>query len=169
MGKFTKIIILVVLLVITMAENQALANTDQIDLDTTVIVTRAAMLDVAKEIIPPGCIHSMTADYCMLPTAFDTRDEIVGLLRQGMSKQEVIDTLTDKYGERILAAPTKRGFNLLVWILPIVAIIIGAIFIAIIVRNWVARRKETEEYGETSTTVSRVDAQKVEDELKHWI
>lgn len=27
-------------------------------------VSRADVLDVAKEIHPPGCTHSMTADYC---------------------------------------------------------------------------------------------------------
>ncbi|AQS55732.1 cytochrome c-type biogenesis protein [Novibacillus thermophilus] len=133
-------------------------------------VSRADVLDVAKEIHPPGCTHSMTADYCTLTTAYETRAEIAELLGQGMNKQEVLDTLIAKYGERILASPPARGFNLLPWVLPGVSIVIGAAAVTFFVRSWANGEEDSGNSSERNNyTVSPADERDVQEELKHWI
>src|SRR5207245_10552344 len=46
-------------------------------------------------------------------------------LAAGESPAEVQRYFVDRYGEWILLAPPRRGFNLLVWLLPLVAVAVG--------------------------------------------
>lgn len=131
-------------------------------------VTRRDMLDVAKEIHPPGCTDSMTADYCTLTTAYETRQEIWDLLQDGYNKEEIIDLLVKKYGERILASPVKQGFHLVAWIFPVVAIAIGTSIIFVFVRKWHRKKQETEQ-NLTHSPLSTEVQQKVHEELKNWL
>ena len=57
----------------------------------------------------------------------------------GKSQQEILDYFVAKYGEQVLASPPKRGFNLVVWILPFAAILGGGVVIYLAVRAWVRR------------------------------
>lgn len=52
-------------------------------------------------------------------------EEVTRLVSEGKSKDEIIRYFVEKNGERILAAPTKKGFNLTAWILPFFLIILG--------------------------------------------
>ena len=45
----------------------------------------------------------------------------------GKSKPEVLQAMVAQYGERILAAPTKEGFNLTAWIIPFVMLVAGGL------------------------------------------
>jgi cytochrome c-type biogenesis protein CcmH len=57
-------------------------------------------------------------------------------LAQGRTPEEVKAYFVSRYGEWVLLAPEPSGFNLLVYLLPIVGLIAGAIIIAISVRRW---------------------------------
>ena len=43
---------------------------------------------------------------------------------QGLSKHEVMDRMVAQFGEEVLAAPPKEGFNLLAWVVP-AAVLLG--------------------------------------------
>src|SRR5439155_1570059 len=43
-------------------------------------------------------------------------------IKAGWTKSRIKDMLVQQYGESILAAPPKHGFNLLAWLLPLVAL-----------------------------------------------
>jgi cytochrome c-type biogenesis protein CcmH len=38
--------------------------------------------------------------------------------RQGLTKHQVMDRMVAQFGEEVLAAPPKEGFNLLAWVVP---------------------------------------------------
>ena len=44
----------------------------------------------------------------------------------GWSKQRTLDWLVQQYGEEVLAAPPKHGFDLLAWVIPAVVLVGGA-------------------------------------------
>lgn len=71
-----------------------------------------------------ACEGSMTCDAAKNITA-----EVDQLINQGNTKGEIVQYFTKKYGERILAAPTKKGFNLTAWILPFIALLLGGCLI----------------------------------------
>lgn len=67
------------------------------------------------------------------------RDELSAGLERGDSDSLVLQSLVQKYGSTVLAAPTKTGFNRVAWIMPF-AVFAGAIALTVwLVRLWKLR------------------------------
>lgn len=67
-----------------------------------------------------------------------------GIIRErlgaGQTPDQVVQYFVDKYGEWILLAPRERGFNLLVWAAPVVAVLVGLAIVAFLLRGWTRPR-----------------------------
>ena len=87
--------------------------------------------------------------------------DVMGLVQGGYSADEILATFRDAYGEQILMAPTREGFNLVGWFAPFVAIGAGAIAILGLLRRW--RRPEAATSAATLATPIGVTA--TDDEL----
>ncbi|MEP6495268.1 MAG: cytochrome c-type biogenesis protein CcmH [bacterium] len=61
--------------------------------------------------------------------------DVMALVEGGHSAQEIIDAFVSTYGQRVLMAPSKSGFNLLAWFAPGIALILGGAAVALIVRR----------------------------------
>jgi cytochrome c-type biogenesis protein CcmH len=59
----------------------------------------------------------------------------------GASKSRIKSELVSQFGESILAAPPKKGFGLLAWLLPIVGVACGAVIVGVLARRWVRSRE----------------------------
>ena len=57
------------------------------------------------------------------------------LIDQGKTEEEIYTFLSDKYGDWILYKPKLNPGNLLLWGLPYLALIIGAVIIVFLVRK----------------------------------
>lgn len=96
-----------------------------------------------------GCgltVHACNHLQC--PSAIPLRQEIREQIRLGKSEEEILDYFAGKYGEKILSAPTTRGFNLTAWITPFLIVSFGAVLIAATLVRWrraSGRRKEARE------------------------
>ena len=55
---------------------------------------------------------------------------------KGLGKTEILAHFEQKYGEKILSAPTTRGFNLAAWLTPFVLLLLGGFFVAVTLRRW---------------------------------
>lgn len=64
------------------------------------------------------------------------KDVVRQQLKEGKSPEEVKAYFVSKYGEWILLEPKASGANLLVYGLPIVLVLGGAVFIWLMVRKW---------------------------------
>jgi cytochrome c-type biogenesis protein CcmH len=64
----------------------------------------------------------------------------------GDTKSEIKDKLVDQFGESVLAAPPKTGFNLLAWALPLVGIVLAAGVVGFLAYRW-SRSRKAEEPG----------------------
>ena len=53
--------------------------------------------------------------------------KIKELAAEGKSKEEIVDHFVGIYGERILAVPVARGFNLMVWVAPVIVLGLGTL------------------------------------------
>ena len=76
-------------------------------------------------------------------TSSQMRDLVLKKLRQGESKEEILQYFESRYGERIMAKPNKEGFNLILWVLPFVLVALAAISIYLLIRRWSSRVKAT--------------------------
>ncbi len=62
------------------------------------------------------------------------------MLNQGMGQREIIGFFRAKYGEKILSAPTREGFNLVAWIMPFAAVFAGCFIIVGAIYRWRANQ-----------------------------
>jgi cytochrome c-type biogenesis protein CcmF len=82
---------------------------------------------------------------CTCPMAADMRTELSGLVKQGKTRDEVIQHYVSKFGsQEPLASPIDKGFNRLAWLFPYAVGGFAAIAGAFIVRKW-SRRAPSEE------------------------
>jgi cytochrome c-type biogenesis protein CcmH len=63
------------------------------------------------------------------------RKEVREMVAAGKSRDEILDYFVAQYGERILTAPRAKGFNRLVYILPWLALVLGAWLLIILLKK----------------------------------
>ena len=61
------------------------------------------------------------------------------MLDSGLTVEQIIKSQVDEYGETVLSAPTKFGFNLTAWVMPFMALIAGGVGIRKILYTWVGK------------------------------
>ena len=70
------------------------------------------------------------------------KDKIRELMKDGKSDKEILAYFVKRYGEWILRAPTKSGFNLVLWILPGAGILIGIFIVLFQSKRWVSQPQQ---------------------------
>ena len=97
-------------------------------------VTDDDVNEVAKELYCPIC-ESTPLDVCATQACADWREVIRTKLAEGQSAQEIKDYFELQYGPQALAEPPQSGFTLAVWILPVLAVVVGGFVFARYVRG----------------------------------
>jgi len=92
-------------------------------------------------ICPCSCGEILSG--CTCDTGKAMQGFVTDALKGGKGHDEIVASLVAKYGEVIRGAPKAEGFNLIVWIAPFVATVIGFIIAAFVLRRWVGRRSVT--------------------------
>ena len=69
------------------------------------------------------------------PLAQQLRGEIFDMLQDGRSNEEITGFMVDRYGDFVLYRPPVQGNTLALWVMPLVVLLIGAVGVAITVRN----------------------------------
>ena len=100
-------------------------------------------LDGVQQNLMCQCGCTMVLSSCECGTAEQMRGEIKTMLGQGQSQQQMLDYYVGKYGEKVLSAPTKQGFNLTAYITPFAGIVVAGAGVFLLVRQWVVRSKRT--------------------------
>ncbi|HEV7389905.1 MAG TPA: cytochrome c-type biogenesis protein CcmH [Gemmatimonadaceae bacterium] len=78
--------------------------------------------------------------------------DVMGLVSGGHSAQEILAAFKAIYGEKVLMAPGKSGFNLLGYWMPFVALGAGAIVVNALLKRWKTQAPVA------ATAVTQVDA-----------
>jgi cytochrome c-type biogenesis protein CcmH len=84
--------------------------------------------------------------------------DVMGLVAGGHGAQEILAAFKAVYGEKVLMAPVKSGFNLVGYTMPFVALGAGAVLVAALLRRWKSRTPPL-------ATVSRANLDATEGEL----
>lgn len=98
--------------------------------------------------------------------AIPARDQITKLIAEGKSEQEVADVFLAKYGDEIFAAPRKKGFNLVGYIMPFVIIVVAGGMVILVLRVWSSRGADEQELAATNDNSSKELEDKIEKELE---
>lgn len=86
--------------------------------------------ELTKELRCPKCQNQNIADSDAV-VAKDLRDRVLALVKDGKSKDEVIDYMIDRYGYFVHYDPPVTPATLILWVLPVLIVIIGFGFIVI--------------------------------------
>ena len=88
---------------------------------------------IDKSLMCPVC-PSETIDQSQTEIAKQMRSMVRERLAQGDSREKVLQFFVDRYGVGILAEPPKQGVNLLVWVVPPLALVVGSSILAMTIK-----------------------------------
>ena len=88
--------------------------------------------DIKQSLISPCCWAGTVYDLDHNP---EMEEQIERFVAMEKTKQEILDYYIGLYGERILAVPKAEGFNLMVWVTPVLAGMIGISFLIFYIRT----------------------------------
>ncbi len=89
---------------------------------------------LAAELRCVMCQNQSLAD-SNAPIARDLRNEVLELMQQGRSDEEIKAFLTERYTDFVLYRPPLRGSTLWLWIIPPVLLAGGALVLFVVVRR----------------------------------
>ena len=98
--------------------------------------------DLEAELVCPVC--ETTLDQSNAPVAERMKTYIRVRIAAGDSEQEIKDALVAEFGPEVLAEPPGGGFGLLAWLLPLGALLGGAIAVGLLIRTWSRRAARSE-------------------------
>jgi len=75
------------------------------------------------------------------PQANRERALIARLVGSCASKDEIKDRLVAEFGPRVLTTPDDDGFDLAAWVVPVAALLAGAVAIGLTARRWRRSRR----------------------------
>lgn len=96
--------------------------------------------ELAGEVMCPTC--KTTLDMSSSPIADRIRSFIRTRIAAGDTKSEIKQALVQQFGQAVLAEPSKKGFNLLAWLVPLAGIVGGAVVLGGLAWLWSRRRGE---------------------------
>jgi cytochrome c-type biogenesis protein CcmH len=141
-----------------------------------VVAAALALVGPASACAKPRTSLSFLEGQVMCPTCHTTLDmsdspaarQIEGFIRQKIAQcwtaQQIEAALVKNYGQAILAEPSHKGFDLLAWWLPIVAVLGGAVALAFGVWRW-SRAREDEPPSAPESGLDEETERKIDDLL----
>lgn len=104
----------------------------------------AQVMAVAEKLYCPLCEGVKLSD-CELQLCEQMRGVIADKLAAGESEEQIIGYFVEQYGDRVLGAPPKQGFNLLVWVVPLIVLVAGSALLFYFLRRRAGKGKSAEE------------------------
>ena len=113
---------------------------------------------IARQLYCPVC-ENTPLDVCPTTACHQWRELIRQMLAEGKTEAEIKQYFVDYYGARVLSEPPVTRFNWLLYIVPPVAFLAGAILLFLAFRAWKLQAKEPiTEAGQSSSLESGLDA-----------
>jgi cytochrome c-type biogenesis protein CcmH len=100
--------------------------------------------ELERELICPVC-KPATLDQSDAPIARRMKDVIAQRIAAGDTKSEIKGRLVAQFGQQVLAAPPRSGFNWLAWVLPIAGLGLGAVVVGAAAWRWSRSRESSAE------------------------
>lgn len=92
--------------------------------------------DVTSQLVCQcGCGNMIVAN-CDCSDAQKIKEEVAAMIQDGRNRDQILASYVSRHGQSILAAPPKKGFNLLVWVLPFAAVLAAGFLVARKLHSW---------------------------------
>jgi cytochrome c-type biogenesis protein CcmH len=134
-------------------------------------VTADDVNHIAKQMYCPVC-ENEPLDACRTAACQQWRAQIGQMLSDGQSEQQIKDYFVSRYGARVLAQPPAAGTSLLLYVLPIMGLIVGAVIVIWFMRRLRARGTSASSSQPVAATPAQPTGDeyidRVEKDLKNW-
>jgi cytochrome c-type biogenesis protein CcmH len=125
--------------------------------------------ELEGDLMCPTCGTSL--ELSNAPAANQIRRFVRARIAAGDTKSEIEDKLVAEFGRGVLASPPKEGFDLLAWVLPLLALGLGAAVIGVLVVRWSRSREPA--HAASAAANGRVELdpvleQRLDDELARF-
>jgi cytochrome c-type biogenesis protein CcmH len=90
--------------------------------------------ELEGKLIAP-CCWSQPVSQHYSQAADEIRAGIRQMLSEGKTSQQILDYYVSVYGERILASPRARGFNLMAYVLPYLSLGLGMLAVIVVLKK----------------------------------
>lgn len=129
------------------------------------VAPRTSLSAVQADLMCVACHEALAVSQS--PQANSERQLIRHLIALGYTKAHIERVMVAQYGPAVLARPPAHGFNLAVYVLPPVAVLLGLAVVGFAVVRWrrSARRRAP---SEPVTALPATDAQRLEQELARF-
>jgi cytochrome c-type biogenesis protein CcmH len=117
--------------------------------------------ELEGEVVCPTC-HT-TLDQSSSPIARRMKVFITTRIRAGDTKSEIERKLVAQFGPEVIAKPSKHGFDLIAWLLPLLLVAGGAAAVAVAAWRW--RKASTREPMPPSAPLDAELEHRVDEEL----
>lgn len=118
-----------------------------------------------------GCMMNLAS--CNTRAANQLREVIrLKMFKEGLATEQTFNYLVSVYGEKVLAAPPKRGFNWVVWLTPFIATIGGGALIYLGLEKWVVTSKDNDDEDEDEKILNAPDLnyeKKLNEQIKKYL
>ena len=91
------------------------------------------------------------------PDSETMRAQLAAGVSSGDSDDTILSRFVETYGATVLAAPTKKGFDLLAWIMPFVALGGGIFLVVYFVRRWQLRNAQQPAFATPGVSTATCD------------
>ena len=103
---------------------------------------------VAHQLYCPVC-QNTPLDVCPTEACRDWREQIRGMLAEGKTEDEILQYFVDQFGDRVLSAPpVTTKFNYIIYIVPPLIILAGAIILFRSLKEWTTPKDAATDLGE---------------------
>ena len=119
-----------------------------------------SVTEVAQELRCPTCNSPLEVSNA--PIAQRMKAQIAERIRQGRTKDEIIAEFVQEFGRGVRTTPPAKGFDLVAWIVPAMAVAIGLCAIPFVTRAWAKRRPRPQT---AAVALSNEDQARIEREL----
>lgn len=104
------------------------------------------------------------------PQSQSEKQYLGSLVDQGLTARQIQHQMVAQYGVSVLAKPPAHGFNLTVYILPPVLLLLGIAGLLYTLPKWRARsRRAAAEHPESAAPLEKADAERLDDDLARFI
>lgn len=128
-------------------------------------VTADEVNAIARQMYCPVC-ENEPLDACRTAACQQWRAQIAQMLSEGQTADQIKQYFVERYGLRVLAQPPAEGNSLLLWVLPVVALLVGAVYVFLLMRRMRARAAVAPPPPAASSGDAYVD--QVERDLKNY-
>jgi cytochrome c-type biogenesis protein CcmH len=114
------------------------------------------------------CCYTQTVSVHQSPAADEARRDIRARLARGETRDQIVAAYVAQHGKRVLAQPPASGFDLALYVAPLLGLLGSVVLLGVVVRRF-TKRRQTGGMGsvrEPPTAADRAAEQRLDEELR---